>query len=109
MYWRWSCFVGWRSATAKTDGEAIDVGRGPYTVAMRPSSTCFLLAGLCFFLAASSAVVSWLGPPAIFAFATLCSTFLVFGALEFKKEQLAQKRDCEDASGARVGRPDGRS
>jgi hypothetical protein len=58
---------------------------------LRPSQTCFLVSGLCFFAAALAAVVSFLGPPMIFAFSTSCSVFLFWGALEYKKESLVEK------------------
>jgi hypothetical protein len=53
-------------------------------VRWKPVHSYFLVAAVCFFAAAGSAVVDSLGPPLVFAFATLCSVFLVFGALEAK-------------------------
>ena len=46
----------------------------------------FLFAAIFFFVAAVSVVVEPLGLPMFFAFTTLCSVFLVFGALEAKKD-----------------------
>jgi hypothetical protein len=50
----------------------------------KPVNSYFLLAAVCFLAAAGSALIDSLGPPLIFAFATLCSVFLAFGALEAK-------------------------
>ena len=49
-----------------------------------PTHSYFAFAALFFVAAAVSVVVERLGMPMVFAFSTLCSVFLVFGALESK-------------------------
>lgn len=61
----------------------------------------FVFAALFFVLAGVSAMVSWLGPPMIFAFITLCAVFIGVGAVETKKAEL---REREKRSGTPQGR-----
>ena len=49
-----------------------------------PTHSYFAFSALFFLAAGVSAVVDRLGMPMVFAFSTLCSVFLVFGALESK-------------------------
>ena len=57
----------------------------------RASYSFFLVAALCFALATMSPLVSWLGGPMLFAFTTLFLVFLIVGAVEFKREDLARE------------------
>ncbi|MEM1245209.1 MAG: hypothetical protein AAGA81_07745 [Acidobacteriota bacterium] len=49
-----------------------------------PTHSYFAFAALFFLAAGVSVIVEKLGMPMVFAFSTLCSVFLVFGALESK-------------------------
>ncbi len=62
----------------------------------RASWTYFLVAFVSWVLAAISVVVRALGGPMLFAFITVSVVFLVFGAIEFKKEDLARRADSEE-------------
>ena len=66
----------------------------------RVSWTCFVVAFVSWVLAVVSVLVETLGGPMLFAFVTVSVVFLVFGAIEFKKEDLArraaERAGCED-------------
>ena len=88
-------------------GEKLNVhGGGPMRVGAgssnsrrwRASWTYFIVAFLSWILAAISVVVDELGGPMLFAFVTVSVVFLVFGAIEFKKEDLARRANREDDS-----------
>lgn len=54
----------------------------------RGSYGFFLVSAASFVLAAVSVAVKSWGGPMLFAFVTVCVVFLVFGAIEHKKEDL---------------------
>ena len=56
----------------------------------RPSCSYFVVAAVAFLLAACSVVLRSWGGPMLFAFVTVCVVFLVVGAIEVKKEDLAR-------------------
>ena len=60
-----------------------------------------LLAAGSFVLAGVSLLVEWMGGPMVFAFCTVFSVFVVFGAIQFKTESMDPDpgRERRDGSG----------
>lgn len=54
----------------------------------RVSWSYAVLAAVSFVLAAVSLLVDWMGGPMVFAFCTVFSLFVVFGAIQWKTESM---------------------
>lgn len=50
-----------------------------------------MFAAISFVLAGVSLLVDWLGGPMVFAFCTVFSVFVVFGAIQWKLENMASE------------------
>ena len=67
----------------------------------RTSYSYLLIAAICFAVASVSMLIPGMGSPMLFAFTALFIVFLLFGAIEYKKEDLKAAATLNEGLGRR--------